>query len=181
MLVEQTDSNQEESNYRTLPTESDEKLSKQVEVLVDHFEALQSFFEVYNQYQGLTHEQLENIYALAQSLVSKGNYEYAEEVFFKLTLFGSEQARFWSGLGKVRRQQKKYTLAADAFSVASMLDPTDGHHWFDIAQCYFISKNYSEAAMAISSALKYMAGEHAHYQAAQRLDERITQLINKEK
>ena len=154
-------------------TPEDEQVAAIANSLADHVENLKVMAEAYNRFQGLNDEELESIYTLATSLFDKGNFEYAEQVFFKLTLFGTEQTRFWVGLGQSRKKLKKYTEAIDAFTMATMSSPENGEYWFEMAQCWFVLSHYENAELTLEKAQKYLSDAHPMRSAADRLAQNI--------
>lgn len=161
-------------------TPEDERMALIANNLADHLEGIKEMMEAYSRFQGMADDELESIYTLAESLYAKGNFEYAEQVYFKLTLFGTEQERFWLGLGRSRKKLKKYQGAIDAITMATMMSPENGEYWFEMAQCWFVLRKYEDAALMIEKALIYLATDHVLRGAAERLAQSLQSKLSEE-
>lgn len=95
-----------------------------VQKVVEAFRRGATFGEVL----GVSQDELENLYALGRTLYAAENYKDAEVIFRALTVYNSNDGRFWLGLGGCRQALENYDGAIDAYQFAAlstgMKDPT---------------------------------------------------------
>lgn len=69
---------------------------------------------------GMKPEALENLYALAHGLYTSGNFKDAQTVFQALSIYNSQDYRFWMGLAGCRQALEQYQAAIDAYQMAAV-------------------------------------------------------------
>jgi len=113
-------------------------------------EAVKSFVDLgtIREAKGITHAEMESIYAIGLGFYRTGNYTDAEKVFKFLCLFDHVNSRYWTALGGVRQARREFAAAAEAYKFAMFLDITNVKALYYLAQC-FAALGQTEDALGV--------------------------------
>ncbi|MBO8416307.1 MAG: SycD/LcrH family type III secretion system chaperone [Proteobacteria bacterium] len=127
-------------------------MSEKVEVSV--LEALSLLGEGYSlaDLAGVKPEQMEALYALAYQYYNAENFEDAANIFKALCLYDPSDERFFMGLAACQQSLKQYKIAADTYSVCSVLSGLkDPKPMYFAALCLLKDGRRDEAVVALKS------------------------------
>jgi len=112
--------------------------------------AVKSFVDVgtIREAKGITHAEMEAIYAMGLGFYRTGNYADAEKIFKFLCLFDHVNSRYWTALGAVRQARREFAYAAEAYKFAMFLDITNVKALYYLAQC-FVALGQTEDALGV--------------------------------
>lgn len=105
--------------------------------------------------KGLTHDQLETIYAMAYSVYSSGDYEKALKIFRFLCFFDHLEKNYWLGLGGCLQMLKEYEQAIEAYSNSMMLDSENPAIPLLAAECHLALDHKEQAISGLTAAIEW--------------------------
>ncbi|WP_226648335.1 SycD/LcrH family type III secretion system chaperone [Microbulbifer variabilis] len=93
----------------------------------------------------MTPEELKTIYALAYQKYQNCNYQEALPLFQLLCQCNHMESKYLLGLGATRQALSQFELAAEAYSLAAIVDPFDPRPSFHAAECHLALENWMQA------------------------------------
>ena len=114
---------------------------------VKHFAEMGTLREM----KGISDAQLEAIYATGVNFYKAGNFADAEKIFKFLTMFEHTSSRYWTSLGSVQQAQKKFEEAIKCYQLGAFLDLHNPKPMYYAAECFFLTGDKVNAAMALAS------------------------------
>jgi type III secretion system low calcium response chaperone LcrH/SycD len=126
-------------------------LARYLEYMTDGF-----YNELVNlqEFEGLSDEEIDAIYALGYNLFMYGKYKSARDIFTGLTSHSPNTGYFWRALGAVNQQLKDYPKAIAAYDMAIAKDSEDVVSFVYRAESQILSGNVAPALRDLEQALK---------------------------
>lgn len=97
-------------------------------------------------------EELEDLLARGQELVTEGNYDEALTVYERAAQLDNENARIYSGIGYLQTKQGNYAAAVDAYETAIQLDNDNAAFYYALGYSLANTQDYEAAANAYQQA-----------------------------
>jgi hypothetical protein len=96
----------------------------------------------------------ETNFALGNLRLAQGNTLEAKSYYLATLRLDPTHEGSYNNLGIVALQEQRWDLAAQFFATAAQLDPRDAKTYYLIAQAHFKARNFRNASLAITQAIK---------------------------
>lgn len=120
---------------------------------------------------------LKVLYRGASKIFDAGRYQEAVSAFTFLSTLDSKQFAFCNSLGHAAYHSKDYSLATNAYAMASMCDPSSVWPHIYAANAFEAQKDFAHAKLALESAKEVNnLSSHKNQELEHTLDSRIAAL-----
>lgn len=107
---------------------------------------------------GLDDQMLEGIYGQAYRLYNTGKYREAGQLFRLLIMINSMDPKYSMGLAACFHMLKEYKNAADAYTLCSIIDPTNPLPHYHASDCYIQMDDRISAIVALEMSISRAEG-----------------------
>lgn len=126
----------------------------------------------------LSHTQLDSLYSVAFNLYQTNRHQDAEKVFRMLVFCDHLNVKYQLGLGACRQAMGEYQLAAETYSMATLIDAFDPKLAFHSGECHLALGDLARAEAGFSGTI-LRCGERTEYQALAKKAQGLLQLVQK--
>ena len=103
---------------------------------------------------GLTDAMVEGIYGQAYRLYNTGKYQDAIQVFRLLVMINAMEKKYVMGLAACFHMMKKYSNAAETYSIVAVMDPQNPIPFYHASDCFVQIGDVVGALVSLESAVK---------------------------
>lgn len=93
----------------------------------------------------ISEDMYDSLYHQAYHYYQNGKYSQSKSVFRFLSFFDLKNAKYWMGLGASDQMLKNYEAAIDSYKIALVLNESNPHVYFLIADCFIALEKIDEA------------------------------------
>lgn len=128
-------------------------------------EQLEAFFGkggVMHELVDLSKDQMESLYAVAFNLYQSNRMDEAEQVFKMLVLCDHLCVKYQIGLGATRQAKGEYALAAETYSMATLIDAEEPKLAFHSGECHLALGDLTRAEAGFTGTLLRCEGREEY-------------------